>query len=506
MVNKKAIVKPLARRKQNKKKVPEAKYRLDYKARANSKGSFPCPDCGTNFTLKSSMKSHQRCHYDKVIKIKKNKRETKNLGPTMGRVHNEMVDVLKTTIPDEDQELIYDPGGEDEDDHSDEHLHHVAEEELLFLHGEEVVGGQPLLPDSDSEEDDPTKNMETIEQKAHRDLYYESSLFEDCSIPPPWNHEDTFVMALDGKPIATTCSVFENDELNRDVYHFVESASLSLPSQELLHELLMNHLSEEQQEKLETPRRIIELLKQSDDKGTRFVSHNLYSGPLYINTTMQLADSTVVLISMLKDPLIDKQMVSYSSCVGNDNFFTYVFHFFQDYELEVELKAGTLEVLWSTSVNSSEVCQWQKKDAKETSENQESKVVLVTFYWDKTGKDNRNKHQMHNIFLGIASMDPNGRTKWSARRHLGMLPIPEINVLNIPDNISAHAWHEEVKLFERHLYQFALKWLFESLCYHQHYGFPFKRIDGADGKKGDTFNLVPRVYNLAGDIPEGSLR
>ena len=165
----------------------------------------------------------------------------------------------------------------------------------------------------------------------------------------------------------------------------------------------------------------------------------------------------------------------------------------------MELKKGTLEVIWSTMVNSSEVCQWQKRDVIESSGVEEAKVVLVTLYWDKTAKDARHKHMMHGIYMGIASMDPNGRTKWSAKRHIGMLPIPEVNVMNIPGHVSAHAWHEEVVEFKRQLYQFALKWLLESLCYHQHYGFPFKRV-----VTGEVVHVVPRAFNLAGDIPEGS--
>ena len=36
----------------------------------------------------------------------------------------------------------------------------LSEEESLFLHGEEVVGGQPLLSDSDSEENEaPTPTI-----------------------------------------------------------------------------------------------------------------------------------------------------------------------------------------------------------------------------------------------------------------------------------------------------------------------------------------------------------
>ena len=74
-----------------------------------------------------------------------------------------------------------------------------------------------------------------------------------------------------------------------------------------------------------------------------------------------------------------------------------------------------------------------------------------------------------------------------------------INVLIIPDNVTAHAWNEEVKQFRRQLYQYALRWMLEPVCYHQHYwGFDFKQLDD-----GPIINVVPRAWNLSADIPEG---
>ena len=144
------------------------------------------------------------------------------------------------------------------------------------------------------------------------------------------------------------------------------------------------------------------------------------------------------------------------------------------------------------------MAQWQKNDVKVTSENDESKVVLVTYYWDGTGKDNRNKHMMDNVYMGVSSVNAQTRQKWSSKRLIAILPHSEVNVLNIPDNVTAHAWNEEVKQFRRQLYQYALRWMLEPVCYHQHWGFDFKQLDD-----GPIINVVPRVWNLSADIPEG---
>lgn len=48
--------------------------------------------------------------------------------------------------------------------------------------------------------------------------------------------------------------------------------------------------------------------------------------------------------------------------------------------------------MYSTTINSSEYCQWHNLDVKTTSENENSKAILVNFYWDKTAKDLRAKH------------------------------------------------------------------------------------------------------------------
>ena len=136
-------------------------------------------------------------------------------------------------------------------------------------------------------------------------------------------------------------------------------------------------------------------------------------------------------------------------------------------------------------------------DVKTTSENENSKAILVTFYWDKTAKDLRAKHMMHCVYVGISSMDPRGRMKWSSKRLIGFLPICDVNVLHIPDNVTASAFHKQNQVFKRRLYQLALKIMFEPICYHQHRGFPLKKLGG------EVINAVPRVIHCSGDIPEG---
>lgn len=324
MVGKKVEKQPLAR----KRKVTEPKYHLDYKSRTNSIGSFPCPICKAKFTLKSSMKNHERIHYTKEIKKKKDKRETKNLGPTMVRVHQEMVDEYEQHIPSEDDQLIYgSPMHDGDDEGGDDLLKGVnkviyEDDDPSLLHGEDVVGGQPLLSESDSEENEaPTPTIiQTQDDIEYRNEYYKENMKLDFAMPPPWDHSATLEKALQGQSDENTFTdVFEDDELNRDILQFTELAGVSMSNQERLHEILMTHLSEEKQDQLLTPRKRLEFVNMSQHKGIPFTSHNLYTGPLYINTTMQLADSTVVLISMLQDPNIDKQVVS------NEYIYSYTF-------------------------------------------------------------------------------------------------------------------------------------------------------------------------------------
>lgn len=104
---------------------------------------------------------------------------------------------------------------------------------------------------------------------------------------------------------------------------------------------------------------------------------------------------------------------------------------------------------------------------------------------------------MHCVYVGISSMDPRGRMKWSSKRLIGFLPICDVNVLHIPDNVTASAFHKQNQVFKRRLYQLALKIMFEPICYHQHRGFPLKKLGG------EVINAVPRVIHCSGDIPEG---
>ena len=175
----------------------------------------------------------------------------------------------------------------------------------------------------------------------------------------------------------------------------------------------------------------------------------------------------------------------------------------QDWDLEVELceigvDTDQWEILYSTTVNSSEAAQYHRQHVKETSGDPNAKAFLLIVYWDKTSKDQRGKFMMHAVYVGLVQLDPDLRSKWVAKQLVGFLPIPKVNLWNVPGNVSANALDGMVRTFGRKLYQYSLRYMLEPLAYFQHIGLPFMMNDGVT-----VIRLVPALYCLSGDLLEG---
>ena len=177
--------------------------------------------------------------------------------------------------------------------------------------------------------------------------------------------------------------------------------------------------------------------------------------------------------------------------------------FTQDWNLDVDvtetgIDTNIFEILYSTTVNSSEAAQWHKRHCQETTGDVDAKTLLLIVYWDKTSKDQRGKFMMHAVYVGLVQLDPDLRSKWVAKQLVGFLPIPKVNLWNVPGNVSENALDNMVRIFGRQLYQYSLRYMLEPIAYFQHNGLPFMLVDGET-----VVTLAPRVYCLSGDLPEG---